>query len=56
MKSEPVLTATTIAGVIVALASIFNVVLDLNTVQTVITAVLPIIAGLIARNHVTPVK
>jgi hypothetical protein len=56
MRSEPVLTATTIAGVIVALASIFHVVLDLGTVQTIITAVLPVIAGLLARQHVTPTK
>lgn len=55
MHSEPVLMATTVAAAIVALASIFDVVLELSTVETIIAAVLPIIAGLIAREKVTPV-
>lgn len=55
MKKEPVLTAAVISGVIVAAASLFNVVLDLNTVQTVVAAVLPVVAALVARQKVTPV-
>ena len=54
MKREPVLTATTIAGALVALAAVFNVGLDTGTAETLIAAVLPVIAGLIARSRVTP--
>lgn len=56
MKREPVLSAAVIAGLIVAAASIFNVVLDLSTVQTIVAAVLPIVAALFARQKVTPVR
>jgi hypothetical protein len=55
MNGEPVVTAATVAGVIVAVASIFNVVLDLSAVQTVVVAVLPIVLSLFARAKVTPV-
>jgi hypothetical protein len=54
MKSEPVVTAASVAGLIVAGASIFNVVLDLSTVQTVVAALLPVVASLFARAKVTP--
>lgn len=55
MRREPVLTAATISGVIVALASVFGVVLDLSVVQTLIAALLPIALALFARQKVTPV-
>jgi hypothetical protein len=55
MKNEPVVTAATISGVIVALAALFHVVLDTGTVQTIIIAVLPIVLSLFARAKVTPV-
>jgi hypothetical protein len=55
MKNEPVITAATVAGVIVALAAIFNVALDTGTVETVIVAVLPIVLSVFARSKVTPV-
>lgn len=54
MKNEPVITAASIAGAIVALAAIFNVALDTGTVETVIVVVLPIILSLVARSKVTP--
>jgi hypothetical protein len=55
MNQEPVLTAASVAAAIVAVASIFDVVLDLTTVQTVIVAVLPILTAFFARQKVTPV-
>jgi hypothetical protein len=55
VQREPVVTAATVAGLIVTAASIFNVVLDLSTVQTVVTAVLPLALAFIARQKVTPV-
>ena len=55
MKNEPVLSAAVIAGGIVALASVFHVVLDLNTVSTIVAAVLPVLTALVARSKVTPV-
>ena len=56
MKNEPVVTAATVAGVIVALAAIFNVALDTGAVETVIVAVLPIALSLVARAKVTPTE
>ena len=53
-KVEPVITAATISGVIIALAAVFNVVLETGTVETIIAAVLPIVLGLFARKAVTP--
>lgn len=53
-KVEPVITAATISGVIIAVAALFNVVLDTGTVETIIAACLPIVLGLFARAKVTP--
>ena len=53
---EPVVTAASVAGVIVALAAIFNVVLDTGTVETIVVAVLPVVLSLFARAKVTPVS
>lgn len=55
LKKEPVVTAAVISGIIVSLASIFNVVIDPSTATTVVAAVLPIILSLFARQKVTPV-
>lgn len=55
MRSEPVISVAAIAGVIVALASIFNVVLDLSAVETLVAVLLPIVFSLFARAKVTPV-
>lgn len=55
MHNEPVLTAATISGVIIALAAAFNIVLDIGTVETVIAAVLPIVLSIFARTKVTPI-
>jgi len=54
-KVEPVLTAATISGVLIAVAALFNVVLETGTVETIIAAVLPIVLGLFARAKVTPI-
>lgn len=56
MKNEPVLTAASIVSAIIAVASVFNVVIDPDTLTTIVTALLPIVAALIARRRVTPVK
>ena len=55
MKKEPVVTAAVISGIIVSLASIFNIVIDPSTATTVVAAVLPILLSLFARQKVTPV-
>jgi hypothetical protein len=54
-KVEPVLTAATISGVLIAVAALFNVVLETGTVETIIAAGLPIVLGLFARAKVTPI-
>jgi hypothetical protein len=55
MKNEPVLTAASVSAAIVAIASIFNIGLDLGTVQTIVVAVLPLLLALVARTKVTPI-
>lgn len=56
IRSEPVVSAASVAGAIVALLSIFNVVLDLSAVETIVTAALPVVLSLLARAKVTPTK
>lgn len=56
MSNEPVLSAVSVAAAIVALASIFGVVLDLDAVQTIVVVALPLIAAVIARSKVTPTR
>lgn len=54
-KAEPVLTAGAIAGAIVAVLALFGVVLNTNTLETVIAALLPLVLAAFARRKVTPV-
>jgi hypothetical protein len=56
MSNEPVLTAASVSAAIVALASVGGVVLDLSTVQTIIVVVLPLVAALVGRSRVTPLR
>lgn len=56
VKREPVVTAGTVTGIIVALAAIFLPDIDAGTIETAIASVLPIIAAIFARSKVTPVK
>ena len=56
VKSEPVVTAAGISGIIVALAAHFHVVLNTDTVDTVVAAVLPVVLSLFARAKVKPVN
>lgn len=53
-NTEPVLTIGTIAAVIVAVASALNVVIDLNTLQTILVALVPLVSALLGRQFVTP--
>lgn len=55
IRNEPVLTAATVSGALVALAAAFNVVLDTGTVETIVAAVLPVVFALFARLKTTPV-
>jgi hypothetical protein len=55
VKREPVLTAASVAVLIVTLANVFGVVIDLDTVTNVIVGVTTIWAAVAARARVTPV-
>jgi hypothetical protein len=55
IRNEPVLTAATVSGALIALAAVFGVVLDTGVVETLIASVLPIVLGFIARAKVSPV-
>ena len=54
VKEEPVLTAAGLTGAIIAILSIFGVVLNTDTLETIIAAVLPIVLAAFARWQVTP--
>lgn len=57
MNSEPVITASAISGVIIALLSIFNVGnVDAGAIETIVVAVLPFALSLLARAKVTPIS
>lgn len=57
MSREPVITASAVSGVIIALLSIFNVgSVDIGTIETIVAAVLPVALSLLARAKVTPVS
>lgn len=56
MRSEPVLTAASVSGALIVLASVFGVVLDTGLVETLIAALLPIVLALIAQAKVSPVR
>jgi hypothetical protein len=56
MNNEPVVTAAVVSGIIVSLASVFNIVIDPDTVTTVVAALLPVVLALFARQKVTPVE
>lgn len=55
-KREPVVTAGTITGIIIALAAILLPDVDASTWEVAIAGVLPILAAVVARFKVTPVK
>lgn len=54
LKTEPALTFGVVAAVIVTLASALGIVIDFNTVNTIIVAAVPVIAAILTRFHVTP--
>lgn len=56
MKSEPVVTASAVTGVLIALAGIFHIVLDTSLVETLVAALLPVALSLFARAKVTPIS
>ena len=55
-KREPVVTAGTVSGVIIAVAAILLPDVDAEAWQVAIASVLPILAAIVARFKVTPVK
>lgn len=55
-SSEPVITASAVSGVIIALLSIFNIGnVDAGAIETAVVAILPIVLSLLARAKVSPV-
>lgn len=55
MRNEPVITAAAISGILISLASAFNIGIEADTVETIVAAVLPLVLSLFARSKVTPV-
>lgn len=55
-KREPVVTAGTVTGIIIAIAAIVLPDVDASAWEVAIAGVLPIIAAIVARFKVTPVK
>lgn len=54
LKKEPALTYGSIVAAIVAVASIFHIVVDPGTTMAVVATLAPIITALVTRPHVTP--
>lgn len=54
IKKEPAATFGVLAAAIIAALSIFGVVVDLNTIETILVAVVPLISGLLTRQGVVP--
>lgn len=55
VKTEPVVTAGTVTGIIVAVAAILLPGVEAGTWEVAVAGVLPIIAAVVARFKVTPV-
>lgn len=53
---EPALAIGGIAALVVALLSIFDIVVDVDTVTAIIVSVVPLIAAILTRFKVTPVR
>ena len=56
VKREPVVTAGTVSGLIIAVAAILLPDVPAAAWEVAIAAVLPILASIVARFKVTPVK
>lgn len=54
ISREPVLSAAMVSGAIIALASVFGVVLNTGLLETTVASLLPIVLALIARAKVSP--
>lgn len=54
MKTEPAITIGVIVGALVAIASVFHIVIDPSTAAAVIGSLLPLISAILIRFHVTP--
>lgn len=54
-KKEPVLIAGVVTGVLLAVASYFNVVIDEDTLKTAVIAALPVVSSILARQKVSPI-
>lgn len=54
-KGEPVVTIGLIVSALVAVASIFNIAIDPNTLTAVVASLAPIVSAILARGKVTPV-
>lgn len=55
VQDEPIVSIAVIVGAVVAIAGVFGVGIDADTLTTVLAAVAPLVAALIGRNYVSPV-
>lgn len=56
MNREPAVLIGAIAALIVALAGIFDVVIEVGTVETILLALVPLVSGVMTRQRVIPVS
>lgn len=55
LAGEPALIIGAVAALIVALCGIFGIIIDLNTVQVALLALVPIVQAILTRFNVSPV-
>lgn len=56
MSSEPAVIIGAIVSVIVAVAGVFDIVIDADALTIVLTALAPLVTGLLVRQKVSPVS
>ena len=56
MKNEPVAVIAAIATIVVTVAALFNVVLDIGTVETLLVDGLFVVTAIAQRARVTPTE
>lgn len=54
LRTEPALTWGTLAMIVVAVLGLFDVVVEVSTVETILLAAVPIVQAVVTRFFVTP--
>lgn len=56
VKSEPAVLYGAIGTIVVAVAGLFDIVVEVGTVETLLAAAVPLVTAVLTRAKVTPVE